>query len=110
MSDKEEAKIYDMDTEETEENMSDFNPCQFCPMMRYCPIANQYSNEGMEDTERQYYKHKNYPKNFPGKYPHFPKKHYYHKKNYPSPFYNPFMFPFFYNNWDDGWDEDSEDD
>lgn len=109
MSDKEENKIYDNPSEDIEEDMNDFNPCLFCPMMRYCPMTYQFDENDMEDTDRQKYKQKKKPKYPPSKYPHYPKNHPYYKKKYPFPFIYPYMFPFFYDDWDDGWNEDSDD-
>lgn len=109
MNDKEETKIYNASAEESEEDMNDFSPCQFCPMIRYCPIGYQFANEDPENQDRQKYGHMNYPKFYPGKYPHFPKKHYYHKKKHPFPFMNPYMFPF-YNAWDETWNDDYDED
>jgi hypothetical protein len=109
MSDKKETKTYNEPSEELEEDISDYSPCQFCPMMEYCPICYQYVNEESEERDRQKYGKKKYPKFYPGKYPHFPKKHYYHKKKYPFPFMNPYMFPFI-NTWNEDYEDDYEED
>lgn len=107
MSDKEENKFYDIPAEDMEEEMTDYDPCFFCPMIRYCPMINQLDEDDIEDYERNRPKHKK-KKYYPGKYPNYPKKYPHYKKKYPFPFIYPYMFPFLYDDWDDGWDEESD--